>query len=78
MTIEKIESQIAKTREKLKRLEAQAKQIRDREALADAQKFAAAAKRAGVDLSSLSADDIARKLAVSSGESGSEKSQEAV
>lgn len=63
MSIEKLESQIAKTREKLKKLEALAKQIRERESLAAAQKIADAAKLAGVDLSAMTADEIAKKLA---------------
>ncbi len=64
MSTEKIELQITKTRAKLKKLEAQARHIREREAMAATQKLAEAAKLAGVDLASMSAAEIAQKLAV--------------
>ncbi len=64
MSAEKIELQITKTRAKLKKLEAQARQIREREAFAATQKLAEAAKLAGIDLSSMTAAEIAQKLAV--------------
>lgn len=68
MHLEKLEIQIQKTREKLKRMEGQAKRIRERESLAAAQKFADAAKRAGVDLSTIDAETFVKKLAQGDGD----------
>ena len=63
MNVEKLEKQAVALREKLRNVEAQIKQFREKQALANAQKIAEVLRRTGVDLSAMSPEEIAQRLA---------------
>lgn len=59
MSLEKIETQIVQTRDKLKKLEAKAKEMRRDREFANVEKLAKAASAAGIDIGALTEAQIA-------------------